>query len=68
MQVRTLIGFQLPETELIFIQERGFPGFGELDVDTKLRTFWDTFTWEILDSQTWTDATRIAYVKSIISL
>ena len=51
MRVRTFCGLPLPWTELIFIQESGYSGFGESDVDTKLRIFWNTFTWVIPDSR-----------------
>jgi len=44
-------GFALSWTELIFVQKSGFSGFGESDIDTNLRMFMNTFTWEVLDSR-----------------
>jgi len=48
LRVSTFHDILLTQTELIFAQESGVPGFGESDLDTKLQMFWDTFTWETL--------------------
>ena len=58
-------------TELIFIQESGYHGFGESGVDTELRIFWNTFTWVILDARSSSASSpvlTIRYLKSILTL
>ena len=50
LRVRTFCGPASHWTELMLFQESGFLGFSEPDIDTKLRMFWDTFTWDILNS------------------
>jgi len=68
LRVRIFCGLSLPWTELTFIQESGFPGFGESDIDTNLRMFWDTFTWRILDSRPSSPRlTIVKYVKLVRS-
>jgi len=49
LRVRTFRGLLLPWTALIFIQDCGFPGFGKSDIDTKVRMFWDIYTWKTLN-------------------
>ena len=64
--VRTFCGIVFLSTELIFIQESGFPGFCESDIDIKLQTFWDTFTWEFLKSYPSTPpGLTVLYVKLV---
>jgi len=59
-------GFALSWTKLIFIQKSGFPGFGKSYTDTKLQMFWDTYTWEILNTSPSAHARlTIGYVKLI---
>jgi len=68
LRVRTFRSFLLPWTALTLIQESGFPGFGESDIDTKVRTFWDIFTWKTLDSRYSSPGSMVVeYVKLIQS-
>jgi len=37
----------MPCFELTCVQESGFPGFHESDVDASLEAYWDACTWEV---------------------
>jgi len=68
LRVRTFCGLLLPWTALIFIQESGFPGFSESDMDNEVRMFWDIFTWKTLDSPPSSPGLAVVkYVKLIRS-
>jgi len=42
--------------ELTCVQESGFPGFHESDIDASLEAYWDAWTWEV--SQHWPTPSR----------
>jgi len=49
LTVRKLIVSALPQIEPI-CQESGYARFDEPDIDARLKAFWDTFTWAVVEN------------------